>query len=412
MKAAKAWCLSTVVLMVGISLSSCGKDDGLGGGGGTVLGGSGGSGGGSAGSSGQGRAGSSGVGVSVATKLGQACVNDTQCDDPSAPGLTCITATDTKTLGGKAPPKGICSAPCSAAGQECEALGTGALCYPFDETSSTGYCIEGCTFGEPDVGEPDKCHNRPEFGCYPALAAPTDDPCESDDDCVGDEFCSQRGVCASVVPGCLPSCRGDIDCAEGLYCDQSLLQGTCVAEKPTGKALGEPCTVSTTNPREPDECIGFCQADTTGSPTGHCANSCGLLRQCGYNSATEKFDGLCLYLSQYTAEAGQSGAGDFGFCALTCNCTDECMDPSLECTLSNGDELVDSFRGPGLCFPPSAGSIPYNQCSGSGGAGGAGGAGNAGAGAGGDGSDSAAGASNGGAPGTDGGANTGGAVTP
>jgi hypothetical protein len=379
MKAAKAWCLATVVLMTGISLASCGKDEGTGGGGGTVLGGSGGAAG-SGGSSGNvGRSGSGGGGVDLTTKLGQACVNDTQCNDPSAPGLTCVTAKDTA-LGGAAPPKGICTAPCTLNGDECSGFGAGALCYPFDSATGAGYCVEGCGFGEPDVGEPKKCHDRPEFACYPALLLNTGDPCTKDTDCQSGEVCDDN-ECAVVQPACLPACRGDIDCAEGLFCDQSFLSGACVTEKTTGKALGEPCTVPTGTSREPDECVGFCQADETGSTKGHCANSCGLGRQCAWNPDSEKYDGLCLFVSTFTAN-GKDGTGDFGFCTLTCDCADQCQDSSLGCTLLSGGELNDTFRGNGLCVSKDSITSEYDQCTDSGTAGaGAGGADSGGAGA-------------------------------
>lgn len=402
MKAAKAWCLTTVVLMAGISLASCGKDEGTGGGGGTVLGGGSGGGGSGGGAGNPGRAGSD-SGVTTATKLGQACVNDTQCVDPNAPNLTCVTAKDTA-LGGSAPPKGICTAPCTFNGSECDSYGAGALCYPFGENNE-GYCVEGCTFGEPGVGEPKKCHDRPEFACYPALLVPTQEPCTKDADCQSGDICDD-GECAQVEAACLPSCRGDIDCEDGLYCDQSFLQGACVPQKPVGKALGEPCTVAAGGgAREPDECIGFCQADETGSTKGHCANSCGLGRQCAWNPQSEKYDGLCLFVSTFTND-NNDGTGDFGFCTLTCNCSEACMDPSLGCTLLSGSELNDTFRGAGLCLPPRADTVEYSQCTDSG-AGGVGGQGSAGEGPGPD--SGGAGAGAGGVPGD---AGAGGVVTP
>jgi len=402
MKAAKAWCLTTVVLMAGISLASCGKDEGTGGGGMVLGGGTGGGGAGTAGSGGNvGRAGSGG-GVSAATKLGQACVNDTQCNDPNAPGLTCVTAKDTS-LDGTAPPKGICTAPCTFNTDECAAFGAGALCYPFDAEGETAYCVEGCSFGEPNVGEPTKCHGRSEFACYPALLINTQDPCTDDSDCQSGEICDDN-ECAVVEPACLPACRGDNDCEEGLYCDQSFLQGACVPEKPVGKRLGEPCTVAAgSGAREPDECLGFCQADETGSTKGHCATSCGLGRQCAWDPGTEKYDGLCLFVSSFTND-GNDGTGDFGFCTLSCDCGEACNDASLGCTLLTGGELNEQFRGAGLCLPTSAIMTPYDQCTDPG-AGGAGGTG-----AGGDGPGSA-GAGAGGAPG-DAGAGAGGVATP
>ena len=171
MKASKAWYVAGLVLVAGFSSASCGKDEASGnpGAGGDVIeGGSGGSGGtrnlgGSSGSGGSGAP----VG---ATKLGRGCIDDADCDDTTAPGLDCITASET-VLGNGAPPGGLCTAEC-ASDDECTAFGAGARCYPFEENAETGYCVEGCSFGAPGIGEI-KCHNRDEFACNPALLSPT-----------------------------------------------------------------------------------------------------------------------------------------------------------------------------------------------------------------------------------------------
>jgi len=409
MKAAKAWCLATVMLVGGISLASCGKDEGTNDGNGTVLGGSGGSAGTGGGAGNQGRSGSGGgTGVPTATKLGQACVNDTQCADPNAPGLICVTATSTE-LGGGAPPKGLCTAPCtfstSDLAGECVAFGAGAVCYPFGDTNA-GYCVEGCTFGEPEQGAPKKCHGRGEFACYPGIALSTGDTCQTDNDCDSGEICD-GGECTLIETACLPACRSDRDCADGLYCDQSFLHGACIPDKPTGKALGEPCTVAKAGSlSEPDECVGFCQADEAGSTKGHCANTCGLGQKCGWNATTEKFDGDCLFVSSLT-QSPLDGNGDYGFCALTCNCSGECFDPTLSCTLLP-KEFDETYRGAGACIStdfvkdPDNGLSEYNQCTGAGGNGGAAGAGGSG------GADAGAGGvSSGGAPVVEGGAGAG-----
>jgi hypothetical protein len=395
MKAAKTWCLASLVLVAGLSSASCGKDEGTSGGGGhgTIVGGSGGSAGSSGGMIGRSGSGGSntqgGTDAVAGTKLGRACTTDRDCVDPAAPGLTCVTAEDT-VLGDGAPPKGLCTTTCSIPQtsddvDSCAALGPDALCFPFTTGSDEGYCVEGCNFGTPDIGEL-KCHDRPEFACNPALLAPTDTACDTTDDCPAGDLCID-GQCDIVLPACLPSCRGDLDCAAGMYCDQSFLNGTCVTAKPTGKkTLGEPCTVpAATEPDEPDECLGFCQADAATGNEGHCATTCGLANQCSWNAATKKFDGVCFYASILTSETGD--VGDFGFCTPTCNCTDECNDPELACSLLTQGALNADFRGAGLCFSPDAMTKEYNQCTGSGGAGGAdsgtGGAGTAGDGAGG-----------------------------
>jgi hypothetical protein len=378
MKAAKTWCLAGLMMMAGISSASCGKDEGTGDGPGTVIGGSAGSAG-SAGNPGRAGGGTGGGGATSATKLGQACVNDSQCVDPAAPGLTCITATDTK-LGNGAPPKGLCTAACTPNTDDCSQYGAGSLCYPFGNDTDSGYCVEGCSFGAPDLGEAKKCHSRPEFACDPALFAETNAACTDSTDCDDDELCFD-GVCNVAFTACLPNCRGDIDCQKGMYCDQSFLNGVCVPDEPAGKALGEPCTLPGPNePSEPDECLGFCQADDETGVKGHCATTCGLGNECAWNADSQKFDGACLYLSVLSRNGT---TGDFGFCALTCNCTDECNDPALECSLLDNAPLRDEFRGPGVCFSVDPMTTPYNQCTDtSAGGGGAGGESSGGAGAG------------------------------
>jgi hypothetical protein len=284
--------------------------------------------------------------------LGASCVDSTDCK----PGLGCIDAEDQR-LNGAAPPQGLCTAECGA-DDDCTKLTPGAICYPFTPDSATGYCIEGCSFGAPDIGEI-KCHARAELACVPALLADTGEPCQTAATCEDGELCSE-GYCHVVFPGCLPSCRGDLDCAPGLYCDQSFLSGTCVPQKPTGKRLGEPCTVPGANdPAEPDECLGFCQADGDG-PQGHCSATCGLARECAWDAASQKFDGVCLYASVLTSDVGEMG--DFGFCTPACNCNEECNDAALECVMLEQGPLSGDFRGPGLCFAPSPDGDPIDEC--------------------------------------------------
>jgi len=392
MKSAKTWCLAGLVL-AGLSSASCGKDEGTSGGGGhgNILGGSAGSGGIVGRSGSGGNANQGGSAPVAATALGKGCLTDKQCEDAEAPGLKCVTGKDA-VLGDGAPPKGLCTTTCTLRQTEedvdtCAALGPGALCYPFTSGSTEGYCVEGCQFGTPDIGD-DKCHARAEFACNPALLGELDPlvPCDTTDDCAAGDLCID-GACNLVTAACLPACRGDLDCDPGMYCDQSFLNGTCVAAKPTGKALGEPCTVPAANePDEPDGCLGFCQADAATGNAGHCAATCGLARQCSWNSSTEKFEGVCFYASVLTSETGD--VGDFGFCTPTCNCTEQCNDPALACSLLTQGALSTDFRGAGLCFSPDPMTKEYNQCTGEGGTGaggdsGVGGAGTAGESAGG-----------------------------
>ena len=371
MKATKTWSFAGLLLLAGMSSVSCGKDEGTGGHGGNgsvITGGTGGTSGGVGNGGTRTDGGTAGTGMTPtsATKLGRACVAKADCADPNAPNLTCITSKDA-VLGDGAPPKGLCTQECDLPTQDspddpCLALGAGAVCYPFstDPNSTTGYCVEGCAFGTPDIGEA-KCHSRQEFACNPALLGPTNTACTTTDDCQGGELCVQ-GVCNIILPACLPSCRGDIDCDAGTYCDQAFLNGVCVTTKQTGKTLGEPCNVNAaTEPDEPDECLGFCRADDVDSPTGHCATSCTLGAACAWNAGTEKFDGACLYLSAITGD--NTDVGDFGFCTPTCNCAAECQDATLGCEVSPAGALPDQYRGGGLCFPPDpTTSKPYDQC--------------------------------------------------
>ena len=385
MKAAKTWCLAGLMLVAGLSSASCGKDEGTAGGGGkgTIIGGAGGSGGkggtgGSRVTGGTDGAGGDGATPVTPTKLGRACVSDAECNDAGAPDLKCVTAKQA-VLGGAAPPKGLCTMPCAVPQQNgdvdaCGALGTGALCYPFDTTSTDGYCVEGCTFGMPDIGTT-KCHARPEFACNPAGFIDTGTACAASSTCQDGEVCLS-GTCQVAVPACLPACRGDIDCEAGTYCDQSFLSGVCVTTKQKGKALGEPCTMPAAGAdSEPDECLGFCQADSAKSTKGHCATTCPFAQECAWNATTQKYDGLCAFGSILTPN--DIGQGDFGFCALSCNCTTDCNDATLGCSLLQDTPLpADTFKGAGLCFTPDAMTVEYSQCA----AGGAGAGGDSGGG--------------------------------
>jgi hypothetical protein len=387
MKAAKVWCVAALVVVAGLS-ASCGKDEANGpdGMGGLIMAGS----GGVAGGLNQGRAGSSAGGIvgvagsgsgTSGTKLGRGCLDDKDCEDTNAPGMVCLTAKDPLPGGNGAPPKGMCTAPCTmptedAPDDTCAAFGNG-MCYPFDSSDNVnGYCVESCGFGPPALGEDPKCHNRAEFACNPALLADLGDPCTTTDDCQTQEICLEGDsgtTCHLVIPACLPACKGDLDCESGMYCDMSFLNGTCVTEKPTGKALGEPCTVpGDDEPDEPDECLGFCQADESGSTQGHCSATCALGYDCSFNSATEKFDGACFYPSVLTAD--NPAAGDFGFCTPACNCSSECNDAALACLSIPQIPLDDNYRGPGLCFSPDDQSEELTAC----GAGGADGGGTGG----------------------------------
>jgi hypothetical protein len=289
--------------------------------------------------------------VTGSGKLGAECATTADC----GAGLSCVAPTDLVLADG-APPHGLCTAPCTAS-EACDALSTGALCVPYGETED-GYCMQGCTFGDPPLGQT-KCQGRTDQACLPAFLVNTNDPCAGPEDCFSGEICN--GTCQAVLAACIPTCTGDFDCEDGLYCNQQFLNGTCVPDQPTGKPLGAPCAVPGPNdPAEPDECVGFCQADSAESDQGHCSASCGLTSPCGWDAATEKFGGVCLYASSLTAETG--GVGDFGFCTPSCNCAADCDTDGVACEDLGLGPLGPDFVGQGLCFAPSAQSTPLEAC--------------------------------------------------
>jgi hypothetical protein len=284
--------------------------------------------------------------------LGSACTATVDC----RAGLGCVTATDT-TLGGASPPHGLCTTTCTDDTQ-CATHSAGSICFPFEPSGFQGYCIEGCSFGADRLFR--KCHARLDFSCMAALIGDTAVPCE--EGCLADEVCS-NGTCQTVIPGCLPTCRGDIDCAKGLYCDQSFGGGMCSSKKPTGKRLGEPCTVpGPLDPLEPDECLGFCQPDAEGSSTGRCYVPCGLGNDCAWDATSRRFDGVCYYQSAYEPA---SGVADFGYCTPTCNCAADCNEALSEC-YNVTDSLLSTatHNGAGLCFvrEPEAGYPVVERC--------------------------------------------------
>ena len=284
--------------------------------------------------------------------IGAACTSSANC----RAGLTCITETSAA-LNGGAPPHGLCTATCTS-DDDCSAVTPGSTCYPFDSNAASGYCVEGCKFGQQGLFR--KCHARPEFSCMVAFLQDTGVACSSG--CFDDEICS-NDTCQQALPACLPACRGDLDCAKGLYCDQSFLGGTCVPNKPIGKLLGEPCTVpGPLEQDEPDGCVGFCQADVTGGSEGHCWATCGLGGGCAWNAATKRFDGACQYFSTLPIA---SANGDFGFCAPSCNCAAECNSPDLACFAAKVVGPLDPavYHGPGLCFDAALTGEPVvEQC--------------------------------------------------
>ncbi len=267
--------------------------------------------------------------------VGSRCAATLDCEQ----GLQCLTAT-TPALNGAAPPHGLCTKDCTTDAQ-CDRLSPGSICYPFDVDDFQGYCVEGCTLGQTGVFR--KCHARTDFSCMPALMGDTGFTCASG--CIEGEVC-ENGTCQIVTPACLPTCRGDLDCARGLYCNTGWLEGTCTKIKPTGKKFGEPCTMP--GSLEPDECLGFCLADVEGSDDGHCREACGMTNGCAWNLATKRFDGACYYASRLTSTWA---VADLGYCSPACDCDAECSDDQNCFALTDIGALDRAtYSGAGLCF--------------------------------------------------------------
>jgi hypothetical protein len=117
-------------------------------------------------------------------------------------------------------------------------------------------------------------------------------------------------------------------------------------------------------PAEPDECLGFCQADAAGSTSGHCWAECGLGNGCAWDAVSRRFAGSCHY---YSTLAQANGVGDFAYCTPACNCAAECYDASLTCYALKGVSPLDAkaYVGPGLCFdddPQTSTNPLVEQC--------------------------------------------------
>ncbi|HEV8245323.1 MAG TPA: hypothetical protein VGP93_06130, partial [Polyangiaceae bacterium] len=295
MKKLSAWItLSALAFFGSLAVVSCGSDEATGGGhgGGGLIG----SGGGGGMDGGIIRDSGSDAGTG---KLGQACATDSECGDS---GLICIKRDD-PVLGGGAPPKGLCTTPCTQ-DDTCLEFASDAYCVAFGARNSDGYCIEGCTAGSA-LGSEDKCHAREEFVCTLIGVIPSSTVCDVTTDCASGELCD-NGTCGEIVTGCMPLCGGDHDCASGFFCD--FTSGLCVQEEPTGLDINQQCDPDALV----DPCNGFCLAASTGSSDGSCSAFCNLgsVYGCGF-SGEGQADAACLFS---TIIAPDPGAGDVGLC--------------------------------------------------------------------------------------------------
>ena len=269
------------------------------------------------------------------TRLGQSCVNDTECEAATT-GLTCLRQDGTM-LDGGGPPGGMCSVECGVH-ETCWAIDANSLCVAF---GSTAYCVEGCLQGPPmSLLDPPKCHLRPDFSCTPLDTFPTGSTCVNYLDCLAGEAC-YAGECVVVLSACLPTCAGDIDCPSGTFCDREF--GTCKPGSTAGLPLGSACDPLAAS----DPCLGFCQA-ASGVPNldGTCAEICSYLNPCSWDEGTD-YGGICLIP---TAVNENADIGDFGYCSELCDCSSDCTTPSYGCVPVDG--LQEYIGRPGVCWYP------------------------------------------------------------
>lgn len=358
---ARAWATLCVIGgTVGLLTTSCGSDElkkGGGYGGGGIVGGAGGNsgnGGDSASKGGGGARGgatssSGGAGGNTQTaNLGKACVTDANC----GANLFCVVD--------PAVPNGFCSADCVDDG-DCEKLSPGSQCLT---SPDGGICFQGCEFGSGALTA--KCQGREDFSCQLFAVDQSGTICSRDADCavVGPAYFCISNTCVSSA--CLPTCGSDADCGE-LFCD--LASGFCVADKPTGLALGSKCDPDA----DPDPCAGVC-IGAADSSDGLCSGICnlGAPSACGWDG-TGPADSGCLFVPGFNDMAG---LGDAGFCGQLCDCTRDCRSSEFACVeLSSAAAKV--FKRAGVCAIPGAEDKVLSTCPSAGGAGGASGSGGA-----------------------------------
>lgn len=312
-------------------------------GGSTDTGGSGGTGGdgatGGGGTGGGGTGGSGGMPAGSGT-MGDACGSDGDCES----GLVCITA-DSTTLGGAAPPHGLCTLPCEDDGQ-CSDVDPGAYCVAFDVDATIRYCLQSCITGSDGIP---KCNERPDFACSYLGLLDTTVTCETSDDCGDTQLCDEEyGVCADVITGCVPMCGGDFDCGSGQYCD--FLSGMCTPGEESRDPIGSECDPSA----DTDPCAGFCSplddTGTVGACTGFCVFTSSLAG-CGWEGVdTGAAQNACLYGTRLSPP-DDVAPGDVGLCGSLCDCNDDC-EASLQRCVDDSEGLVMEIYGrAGYCRP-------------------------------------------------------------
>jgi len=290
--------------------------------------------------------GGGGYGGAINMGLGRACAVDAECGQ----GLQCIRP-NSGAFDGEGPAKGYCTTSCID-DSTCAQIKPGANCHEL--AFGKGFCFEGCQFGPNSLTafDPKKCHGRQEVACTPVYDA---------------SGALMQGECA-------PRCNAHTDCGFGLKC--SPRTGFCTTVLPTGKDLGESCTVAGDSGVE--TCKGNCVEFESGATTfGACAQGCtmGAQPSCGWGGpGTGPAPATCLFTESVIVDKGGPGLGDYGLCGLLCDCNSQCKTSGFVCHAWEGPNAIDLkyyFGRSGYCSPsvePDGGIDPgISTCGGDGG---------------------------------------------
>jgi hypothetical protein len=266
--------------------------------------------------------------------LGSDCVSDDNCGD-----LGCLTVENSGV------PHGMCTADCL---EDADCPGNG-LCITFEDEAGEpfGFCFEGCTPGEPGLGDPAKCHDRPDTTCR-YVYTPTGEECEADADCgSADELCDTvEGLCYLAESACMPQCGSNADCPDGMFCDPD--SGFCGETEPVGDPDGTPCDPEV----EEDTCFGRCITfvDEMSMPVESvCVTDCSAYwpTGCGWEDQTQPAPAICL------PRATEGSLGDQGFCYPLCDCDADCAGDRLCYDAGeSADLLEENFGHRAWCSPP------------------------------------------------------------
>jgi len=243
--------------------------------------------------------------------------------------MVCATANGTL-FGVGGPSQGMCTMSCTPGETECDMLKAGAECFDFGSADAPrGYCLDACEQGAP-LDLQSKCAGRSDF------------------------LCVDLGE-TTILPFCVPHCRSDAECGDGLYCDKSLLLGLCTKTKqPTGDPVGSRCTPGDT----PNTCEGYCirtSADGVTPVTGACVELCSGGSECLYSSGSSPAPGG--YCGGALSET--FGAIDAGYCLSNCSCSADCQLAGDLCRKwPDADaDAASALGAPGVCYPVVAQSV-------------------------------------------------------